>query len=195
MVGARTAEKIVERIHAAKTRGLEPFLIGLGIPMANKGTAKRIALHYPDLTTFLAVVDGPNALAQIQAIEDVGPKVAESLITALRSPEMRQTIARCQAAGVSMASGRDNTSAGASVEGPFTGTTWVLTGSLSVSRSEMETLLQEAGAAMSDSVSKKTSYVLVGDKPGSKVQKAEKLGVSIVDESTVRRWLDAGQIG
>lgn len=95
-IGTRTAEKIIERIQAAKTRGLEPFLIGLGISMANKGTAKRIALHYPDLTAFLAVVDSPNALVQIQAIEDIGPKVAESLVTALRSPAMREVIARCQ---------------------------------------------------------------------------------------------------
>ncbi len=192
-VGSRTAEKIMARITAAKSRGLEPFLIGLGIPMANKGTAKRIALHYPDMATFLTVIESPDAFVQIQAIEDIGPKVAESLVTTLRSPEMRKIIARCQAAGVSMVSAR-YTTATTSPKGPFTGTTWVLTGTLSVSRSEMESLLQEGGAILSDSVSKKTHYVLVGDKPGSKVQKAEKLGVPIVNEATVRQWLDAGRI-
>lgn len=190
-VGARTADTLVARIHAAKSRGMEAFLIGLGIPLANHGTAKRLAVHYPSLEALLAVVDGPDALAQLQAIEDIGPKVADSLVTTLRSPTLRTVIARCQAAGVSLVSPRWH--AEPTAAGPLAQTVWVLTGTLSVSRATMETLLHTAGATISGSVSARTDYVLIGEHPGSKAQKATTLGIPLIDEPTVRAWIATGQ--
>ena len=134
-----------------------------------------------------------DALAQagyeeLLQIQDVGPKVAESIVFFFDQPENRDLIRRLKQAGLQFEDTK-----GQEKKGKFlAGQTFVLTGKLSrFTREEASAIIQRLGGQVSSSVSNKTSYVIVGEAPGSKLQKAKSLGVSILDESQFQKLIDS----
>lgn len=123
---------------------------------------------------------------QIAAIDDIGPKIAESVVTYLASPSNRDLLARLKELGLNM----EMQVQAVSEEHPFYGKTMVFTGTMpTLGRAEAQTMAQDVGAKVSGSVSKKTDYVVAGAEAGSKLTKAEQLGVTVIDEAEFLRLL------
>jgi DNA ligase (NAD+) len=131
---------------------------------------------------------------QLQEASDVGPKVAESIREFFAEPMNKKLVARLEKAGVRM----KETAKPKPAAGPLTGMTFVLTGTLpNYTRDEAQARIEQAGGKVTSSVSKKTSYVVAGDDPGSKLDKARSLGVKVVDEKGLLELIteDGGQSG
>ena len=190
VLGEKNAGKIAQNIEESKHRPFARVLFGLGIRHVGKTVAEQLVSVY-------STMDALEGASQetLEAIEGVGPKIAESIMVFLRAPENQQVIERLRAHGVSMDGGREGNGAGG-LEGAnalseqertkLAGQTFVITGTLTqshMSRDEAAAKLKERGAKVSSSVSSKTSYVLAGDAPGSKLQKALELGVPVIGEA------------
>lgn len=152
------------------------------------------ALRWPDCLA-LAFGTLDNLLAadaeQIAAIDDIGPKIAESVVTYLAAPAHRDLLARLKDLGLNVEMQMQAVSA----EHPFYGKTMVFTGTMpNLGRAEAQTLAQDVGAKVSGSVSKKTDYVVAGAEAGSKLTKAEQLGVTVLDEAEFLRLLNGGVV-
>ena len=184
--GWRTAEKLVAQIEASKTRPLSRVLFGLGIVHVGASVAEALAAAFPSVELLRAATE--EELAQV---DGVGPVVASSVAEFFSIPENLEVLARLGAAGVTMAD-----AAPAAPERPQTlaGLTFVLTGSLSgMTRDEAGAALKALGAKVSGSVSKKTSYVVAGEAAGSKLAKAESLGVPVLDPAALEQILETGE--
>ncbi len=184
--GRRTAEKLVAQIEASKTRPLSRVLFGLGIVHVGASVAEALAAAFPSVELLRAATE--EELAQV---DGVGPVVASSVAEFFSIPENLEVLARLGAAGVTMAD-----AAPAAPERPQTlaGLTFVLTGSLSgMTRDEAGAALKALGAKVSGSVSKKTSYVVAGEAAGSKLAKAESLGVPVLDQAALEQVLETGE--
>jgi DNA ligase (NAD+) len=184
-LGEKNAERIHSQIEESKERGLAKFLFGLGIRHVGGTVAEVLAAEFGSLERVMAASEEELAL-----VEGVGPKIAASVTAFFSGPENRDVVARLEQAGVRT---RDET---AVPSGPKTldGLTFVLTGALAtVSRAEAAAKLKAYGAKVTGSVSKKTSFVVVGDDPGSKYDKAVELGIPIVGEDVLTRVLATGE--
>ena len=149
------------------------MLVALGIRHVGSEMATMLAQHFGSIDALMSAT-----VEEIEAIPGVGRVIAESVAEFFDRAENRDLVERLRAAGVNLAEER-----GAAREGPLSGLTFVVTGRLErLSRNEAEALIKREGGAIASSVSKKTDYVVVGAEPGSKLAKAEKLGVAIVDE-------------
>ena len=147
-----------------------------------KSSAQTLEAHFSDIDA-LASAD-PDTL---EAIPDIGPVVAASITTFFSNPLNCSVIQRLQQKGVNAA----RTAGPPPADGPLAGQTFVLTGSLdSMTRGEAGEKIRAAGGLLSSSVSKKTSFVVAGDSPGSKKAKAEKLGIPILDERQFLEMID-----
>ncbi|EST54264.1 DNA ligase LigA [Brevibacillus panacihumi W25] len=176
-MGEKSVDNLLAAIEASKENSLERLLFGLGIRLVGAKAAKVLAEHFGHM----------DGIAQAQEeeftlIDEIGPKMAASLYQYFRQPQAEAVIERLKAAGVNMAY------KGVRVEGgenlPFSGKTIVVTGTLSaMSRQEAEETIARLGGKVTGSVSKKTDLVIVGEKAGSKLEKAEKLGVAVMDEA------------
>jgi DNA ligase (NAD+) len=174
-MGDTLAEKLLRSIEASKTQPLSRLLFGLGIRHVGRNTAKILAKRFASLDELAKC-----STEQLIAIHEIGDKVAESIVDYFNNPEKILLLEKLQKAGV-------NPQAEAVIQqdGPLTGKTFVITGTLSRwSRKEAEELVEKAGGRAAGSVSKKTDYVLAGENAGSKLSKAEKLGVEVLDETT-----------
>jgi DNA ligase (NAD+) len=184
-LGERSAANLVAEIARAKATTLPRFLFALGIPQVGAATALAIARHFGTLEALMAA----DELA-LQEIRDVGPVVAESIHAYFRDPDARALVERLRQAGVHWPEGAAAASA-VPVDGRLAGQGCVLTGTLAtMSRDEAKARLEALGARVGDSVSRATRFVVVGEKPGSKVRKAEALGVQILDEAAFLALLD-----
>ena len=153
------------------------FLFGLGIRHVGEATAKELVRHFGKLDTIMDAT--PEQLLQVG---DVGPIVAQSIRTFFDQTHNREVVEQLRACGVTWKEGEP----AAVAPKPLAGKTFVITGTLpTLSRDEAKDLLEAAGAKVAGSVSKKTSYVLAGTDAGSKLDKATKLGVKVVDEATL----------
>jgi DNA ligase (NAD+) len=173
-VATRWAENLVAAIDASKATTLERFLYALGIPDIGEATAKTLSRHFGSLDALMQA--GQAALTDVP---DVGPVVASHIAAFFAEPHNREAIAALREAGVHWkeAAPRHN------ADGPLAGQTVVLTGSLSsLTRDEAKDRLEALGARVAGSVSKKTSFVVAGASAGSKLDKAQSLGVEIWDE-------------
>ncbi|HXG48555.1 MAG TPA: helix-hairpin-helix domain-containing protein, partial [Methylomirabilota bacterium] len=179
-MGEKSASNFVAAVQASKTRDLWRVLFGLGIPHVGAGVAKTLGRSFASLDDiFAASVD------QLTAVEDVGEVIAQSLHQWHGDPRHRDLIERLRRAGVNFQSSLHRP--GAAI-GPFAGKTFVLTGTLpSLTREEATARIEALGGRVSGSVSKKTDYVLAGAEAGSKLEKAQKLGVKIIDEAEFLR--------
>jgi DNA ligase (NAD+) len=180
----RTGEKSIGNLLAAieqsKTRPLWRLIFGLGILHVGVSASRALADHFGGLDSLMdASVD------ELQRIPDVGEVVATSIYEFFQEPRNRQMIARLQKLGVRPKVEPKK----AASDSPMSGSTWVITGTLSQSREEIAEMIISRGGKVSGSVSKKTNYVLAGEAAGSKLDKAKELGVRILTEAAFRKML------
>lgn len=176
-MGERSAQNLMEALERSKDRGLARLLFALGIPHVGAGVARSLAQHYGNIEALIAEAtrDGGQALL---AVADVGPVIAESVSQFFAQPANQSLIAALKAAGIVMTEGRT-----AEGDGPLTGKRFVVTGTLaSMSRKEAEDAIRAAGGLPSGSVSRNTDFVVAGEKAGSKLRKAQELGITVLDE-------------
>jgi len=176
----RSAENVLQSIEQSKTRSLGRVLFALGIPHVGQEYAELLARHYPGIDQLAqASVD------ELTQLSSVGPKIAESITAFFRQEANRRIIEKLRQAGVSLRSTEGDSAAG---ERPLAGLTFVFTGKLShFSRPEAESLVARLGGRSAQDVSRKVSYVVVGEDPGSKAGKAQGLGVRVIDEAEFLR--------
>lgn len=195
-MGEKSAQNVVAAIGRSKATTLERFLYALGIPDVGESTARDLARHFGTLEALIAAAEAdlPTAHAEkdkercprLREVPDVGSVVAAHVSHFFTEPRNLEVIAALRAAGLHWP---DATRAAAS--GPLLGKTFVLTGTLPRPRDEVGALIEAAGGKVSGSVSKKTDYVVAGSEAGSKLAKAEKLGVPVLDYAGLQRLLSA----
>jgi DNA ligase (NAD+) len=171
----KSANNVLLSIEKSKHTTLPRFVFGLGIRHVGEATAKALARHFGNID---AIMDA--TLDQLLQVADVGPIVAQSIRTFFDQPHNREVVAQLRAYGVHWEEGAPT--AGASL--PLAGQTFVLTGTLpTLSRDEAKDMLEALGAKVAGSVSKKTHCVVAGAEAGSKLEKAQALGVPVLDEA------------
>lgn len=180
-LGPKSIANLLAAIERSKRRGLARVLTGLGIRFVGEQTAQILADDFGSADAIESASE-----EELQESEGIGPEVGSSVALFFRQKANRAMIERLQAAGVdTTAPKRERRSVG-----PLVGKTLVLTGTLAkLSREEATALIVRAGGKVTGSVSKKTDYVVAGDDPGSKLAKAEELGVTILDEDGLRALL------
>ncbi len=179
-MGEKSAENLVSALQAAKQTRFARFLYALGIREVGEATARSLALHFVDLDKLKAASE-----QQLLEIEDVGPVVAQHIVTFFQQPHNLEVIDRLLAQGIQWPQEKP-----AFADSELNGKTIVLTGTLeNLSRSEAKEKLLALGAKVAGSVSAKTDYVVAGRDAGSKLSKAESLGVAVVDEAQLQEWI------
>jgi DNA ligase (NAD+) len=180
----KSAQNIVAALEKSKQTTLPRFLFGLGIRHVGEATAKDLARHFGQIDR---IMDAPEE--QLLAVRDVGPVVARSIRTFFDQPHNREVVEQLRAAGVTWTEHEPSAAADAATL-PLFGKTLVLTGTLpTLSREEAKGLIEEAGGKVAGSVSKKTHYVVAGEEAGSKLEKAQSLGVPVLDEAGLQALL------
>jgi DNA ligase (NAD+) len=180
-MGEKSAQNLLENLDKSKHTTLQRFLYGLGIRHVGESTARDLAKHFGKLD---AIMDA--SVEQLLEVPDVGPVVAESIHTFFQQPHNREVVEQLRACGVTWQEGEP-----AKRESlPLAGKTVVLTGTLpTLTRDEAKDMLEAAGAKVAGSVSKKTDYVVAGAEAGSKLDKAQELGVPVLDEDGLKALL------
>jgi DNA ligase (NAD+) len=179
----KSAAKLIESLAGARDTTLQRFLIALGIPLVGEGVAELLARHFGDLDPLMAATQ-----EELEAIEGIGPIIAESVVRFFAAKRNAAEIAQLRKLGVTW----EITEAAATPEGPLAGRTFVLTGTLAgMSRDEARRRITAAGGKVTASVSKQTDYVVAGESPGNKLEKAETLGVAVLDQAALEQLLEA----
>ena len=174
----KSADKLLQNIERARETTLPRLLIGLGIPHVGETVANLLAREFGTIEAIeSADVD------RLNAVDGIGPIMAEAIAAYFQDPMAQALLQDLRERGVKPAPPT------APKEGPLTGQSFVITGTLSAPRAHFETLITDQGGELADSVTKKTNYVAVGDNPGSKLAKAQKLGIEIIDEVRLRELL------
>jgi DNA ligase (NAD+) len=180
----KSAQNIVDALETSKKATLPRFLFGLGIRHVGESTAKDLAKHFGNLD---AIMDASEE--QLLEVNDVGPVVAASLRTFFDQPHNREVVEQLRASGVHWPEGEP----AARAPRPLAGKTFVITGTLpTLGRDEAKDRLEAAGAKVAGSVSKKTDFVVAGAEAGSKLDKAQALGVAVIDEARLLEILEQG---
>ncbi len=173
----KSAQNIVDALEKSKQTTLPRFLFGLGIRHVGESTAKALARHFGKLD---AIMDA--TVEQLLEVADVGPIVAESIHTFFQQSHNREVVEQLRSCGLTWEEGEP----AVQTPKPLAGKTFVLTGTFpTLSRDEAKDLLEAAGAKVSGSVSKKTDYVVAGAEASSKLEKAQTLGVAVIDEAAM----------
>ena len=185
-IGEKSASQLVDNIQASKSQQLARLLVGLSIPNVGGATAQDIAREMGHLDRILAA-----SAEDLTQVEGIGPIVAQSVHEFFARERTRQLVEKLRRAGVNFEG--PPRAAAPDVEQTLAGFTFVLTGGLEeLTREESEAEIEARGGKVTSSVSKKTSYVVVGENPGSKLAKAEQLGVTLLDEAAFRKLLEEG---
>lgn len=186
-VGRTIAEKVVANIQGSRSKPFANALFGLGIRHVGKTVAEALAKRFRSIEALA----GATA-EQIAEIEGVGPEIAESVVDFFSIPENLAVVEKLRLVGVRLAD--EDGDPGEELPQTLAGLTFVLTGSLSRwTRDEAADALKARGAKVSGSVSKKTSFVVAGEAAGSKLAKANELGVPVLDEDALARVLETGE--
>ncbi len=181
-MGEKSAANVVAAVTASKKTSLERFIYALGIRNVGEQTAKDLAAHFGDLEALMQADE-----ETLQSVSDIGPVVATGVHSFFGEPHNRKVIKRLVANGVHWEKVRKT----AARSSALAGKTFVLTGTLgNMTRDEARQRIESLGGKVSGSVSKKTDYVVAGDKPGSKLDKAQQLGVAVLDEPALLELLD-----
>ena len=180
-MGEKSTANLLSAIEGSKAQPLWRLLFGLGIMHVGASVARKLAGKFHTLDVIAAA-----PVEELESTEDVGEIVAEEIHGFFRLPHNKKLVETLRQRGLNFGE-RDERAAPASQE--LAGETWVITGTLSRPRDEMAELIRLSGGNVSGSVSKKTSYVLAGEEAGNKLEKAESLGVPVVDEATLRERL------
>jgi DNA ligase (NAD+) len=180
LVEAKRADKVLAAIEQSKQRPFARVLYALGIRHVGAVTARALVERYPSMDALQAA-----SATELAGVPGVGPVVAEAVEQFLGDAHNRETLDKLRAAGVRLVE-----ESAPRTTGPLTGKTFVLTGKLpSLTRGEAQALIEAAGGRVSGSVSRATDYVVAGDDPGSKLDKAAALGVAVLDEAGLRALL------
>ncbi len=184
-MGEKSATKLLQAIAASKATTLPRFLFGLGIRNVGEATALQLATHFGSLEALRAA-----DAAAVREVPDIGPVIAEQVAAFFQEPHNLAVVDALLAAGVNWPAAQTRE---ANSTLPFAGKTFVLTGTLSgLSRDEAGDRIRALGGKVSGSVSKKTDYVVAGSEAGSKLAKAEALGVAVLDEAAFTALCAAG---
>lgn len=179
----KSALNVVEAIEKSKHTTMARFIYGLGIRQVGESTAKDLAKHFGKLDLLMDADE-----ARLAQVPDVGPIVAAAIVQFFRQPHNREVVEQLRAAGVTWKEGEPV----AAVSSGISGKIFVLTGTLpSLAREEAKEMIEAKGGKVSGSVSKKTDFVVAGAEAGSKLAKAEELGVKIIDEEGLKQLLES----
>jgi len=189
----KKAENLLQAIQDSKNRPLQRLIFALGIRGVGEVLANDLTRYYSDLDELSRAT-----FEELQQIEGVGPNIAQAIVDWFNRPSNRQLLKKLKSVGVWPVAEKVTPT---TEKQPFQNLTFVVTGTLSgFTREEVKQYIQKLGGKVSDSVSKKTDYLVAGENAGSKLEKARELGVKIIDESTLRKmagemeWrLDHGQ--
>jgi DNA ligase (NAD+) len=178
-MGAKSAANLKNAIESSKSISFARFLFALGIRHVGEHVATLLADHFSDLHSLMN-----SSREKLESIEGIGPIVAESVASYFKQAENRQTIKQLLDSGVKIEA------APRKKAGRLRDRVFVLTGALqNFTRSQAKALIEAAGGKVSGSVSGRTDYVVAGDSPGSKLERARELGVEIIDEATLSKML------
>lgn len=178
----KKAENLLGSIEQAKSQSLNRLIVALGIHGVGEVMAGDLARTYGNLSAL-----SKTTVEELQQIEGVGPNIAESIVDWFARPANQTLLKKLKAAGLDPQMKKDEKKKA----GLFTGLTFVVTGTLpNFSRDDAKEFIESNGGKVTDSVSKKTSYLVLGENPGSKFEKAKSLGVKIVDEAGLKRLAD-----
>lgn len=184
-MGEKSVENLLLSVEASKTRGLARVITALGIPFIGAGASALLAEHFESIDA-LQHAD----VSKLTEIPEIGDVMAQSVATFFKQPQNIEFIDRLRKAGVDMTSDRKGREEQA---GPLEGLTFVLTGALvGYTRTEAGQIIERLGGRVSSNVSKNTDYVLVGDSPGSKLDRAKQLGINIIHEEEFEGLIGAG---
>lgn len=172
--GEKSAQNVLDSIEASKTTKLSTFLAALGIPDVGEGGSKNVAKHFKNLPAIQAA-----SFEQLMQVADVGPVTAKSIMDFFQDEKNRAIVADIINAGVNW----EDEQRQPEQAQPLAGQTWVLTGTMTMPRQEAKALLESLGAKVAGSVSKKTDCVVAGAEAGSKLTKAQELGIRVIDEA------------
>lgn len=177
LMGDKRAQNLLDQIEQSKSIPLAKAIYGFGIPGVGETTAAAISATSESMDRLLKLES-----ADIQSVDGVGPSIADSVHEFFANEENRRMLQLLNNAGVKYQ--KDSMSVPLSFSANLTGKTFVITGTLSGPRNHYKELIQSAGGKVTGSVSKKTDYLLCGEAPGSKLDKARKLGVTVIDEDS-----------
>ncbi len=181
-MGEKSAQNFLDGLTASRSRELWRLLFGLGILHVGAGVAKALARAFPSLDEL-----ADATVERLVLVGDIGEVIAKSVEGWFRDPANRKLTERLRAAGLNFAS-TTYRAENAVASGPFAGKTVVLTGTLpTLKREEAAALVEGAGGKVSSSVSKKTHFVVAGSDAGSKLEKAQALGITVIDEAELKR--------
>ncbi|BEI36845.1 NAD-dependent DNA ligase LigA [Polynucleobacter sp. HIN7] len=182
-MGEKSADNLLQSIAQSKKTTLARFIFGLGIRHVGESTAKDLAKHFGDIH---ALMDAQ--MNELLMVNDVGPVVADSIMSFMSEPHNREVIEQLLVSGIEFQKEERVTTV------DLSGKTFVLTGTLpTLSRDQAKELLEAAGAKVAGSVSQKTSFVVAGSEAGSKLDKANELGIPILDEAALLSMLNVGK--
>jgi DNA ligase (NAD+) len=180
-MGAKLAENLLNAIEKSKKVSLARFIYGLGIRHVGEHLAELLAQRFRTLDALMNASE-----EELLAVEEVGPTVAQSILSFFQDERNREMIRKLRAAGVQILEETIPQKAGA-----LAGKTFVFTGTLkTMTRGQAEALVKAAGGRVSSNVSRKTDYVVAGEEPGSKLQKARDLGVKVLSEEEFRKLVE-----
>ena len=178
----KSAQNVLDALEKSKTTSLASFIYSLGIRHVGESTAKSLAKHFGSLDALLASDEN-----HILSVNDIGPVVAQSILSFFADPLNRQLVDQLRASGIHWEEGEPEQSSDL-----LAGKTFVLTGTLpTLSRDDARAMIEVAGGKVAGSVSKKTSYVVAGEEAGSKLTRAEELGVAILNEEQFLKLLES----
>ena len=179
----KSARTLLNEIQRSKKAGLARVLMGLGIRFVGERTAELLAQEFGSIDALMAA-----GAEELERVEEVGPRISEAILDFFSRPANRTLVEALKKAGVDMTAEKKQRS------NKLAGLTFVLTGTLpNLTRDEAKQRIESAGAKVSGSVSKKTSYVIAGEEAGSKLDKAQELKVPIIDEAALLKMLKDGE--
>jgi DNA ligase (NAD+) len=178
-MGDKSAQNVLEEIENSKKLPLERVIFGLGIRFVGERTAEFLAEHFGSMDALMNATE-----QQLQEVNEVGPRIAASIVEFFQEPRNRDLVRQLREAGLTFTGIKKERGT------KLAGKTFVLTGTLaSYSREQAKKMIEDAGGRVSGSVSKKTDYVVAGADAGSKLDKAKELGIHVIDEKEMEKML------
>lgn len=184
-MGKKSSEKLLNAIEITKKNNIEKFIFGLGIRYIGNKAGKNLSKAFKSIDKLMNA-----SYEELTAVEEIGDKMAQSIVSFFKEEHNKKLIEKFREAGVNFTYISD-----ASENKMFEGMTFVLTGALErFSRNEASELIEKHGGKVSSSVSKKTTYVLAGEDAGSKLKKAQELGVMVISEEDFEKMINEGEM-
>jgi len=177
-MGEKSAQNVLREIEGSKTLPLERVIYGLGIRFVGERTAQFLAEHFGSMDALMNASE-----EELQQVDEVGPRIAQSMEEFFREKKNRELVEGLRAAGLTFAGKKKERGT------KLAGKTFVLTGTLTRPRDQVKKVIEDAGGRVSGSVSKKTDYVVAGADAGSKLDKAKELGVNVIGEKDLEELL------